>query len=176
MWLSEPTQSIYRSAPASPRSPSHPPGGRGRPLPPLFRGSIFLASLSAAGSRGLLQAVADLVPAEAQQARGAAAVAAAAVQGLVQEVVLEPGKVEALGGQLDLVRRGVVSEGRGQVGLGEPVALAQQHRAFDHVLELADVAGPAVSAEAGEGAARDAVHALVEGVVVDLHEEGGEPR
>src|ERR1700730_12643637 len=36
------TRSIYRISPASPRSPSHPPGGRGRPLPFASANSFVL--------------------------------------------------------------------------------------------------------------------------------------
>src|ERR1700732_3772649 len=43
MWLSRPTQSVYRIAPRIPSLPFPPlRGGRGRPLPPLFRGSFVL--------------------------------------------------------------------------------------------------------------------------------------
>src|SRR6202043_544770 len=43
MWLSRPTQSVYRIAPRIPSLPFPPlRGGRGRLLPPLFRGSFVL--------------------------------------------------------------------------------------------------------------------------------------
>src|ERR1700726_3322112 len=44
MWLSEPTQSIYRIAPPPPPSPSPPPGGKGTPPPPPLSGE-FLSSV-----------------------------------------------------------------------------------------------------------------------------------
>src|ERR1700674_5001756 len=55
MWPSRPTQSIHRTSPASPRSPSHPPGGRGRPRP-LIPGRLSQGK-NPAGDRGPIVAM-----------------------------------------------------------------------------------------------------------------------
>ncbi len=106
---------------------------------------------------------------DAKELGGAGAVAAALVEGGENFGAFSVGKRSGRSAN----GQGLWAKGWGKVGGGEAVAGGEDHHALDDAAEFADVAGPGVGLEKGEGVGRDGTDGALVKVGKFFEEVGG---